>query len=221
MLHRRLPIVAASLLLLGSITMGCTAATGPIVTGPEPQAPCAGARMADHRYVTSISANGRYFEDQQREPLLILGDSPWAGLTRWSPQQAELYFADREANGFNASIMSLIGARENGGPGDDGRTFDGILPFDRGDITRWNEPYWLRVDEYLRSACAHGNTVFLYPIDGWNVKGAFGNATLEDARRYGSMVATRYRDFPNIVWMTGGDHFPRDTPVPGQLASRA
>ena len=111
--------------------------------------------------------------------------------------------------------MSLIGARENGGPGDDGRTFDGILPFDRGDITRWNEPYWLRVDEYLRSACTHGNTVFLYPIDGWNVKGAFGNATLEDARRYGSMVATRYRDFPNIMWMTGGDHFPRDTPVPG------
>ena len=26
------------------------------------------------------------------------------------------------------------------------------------------------------------------------------------------MVATRYRNFPNIVWMTGGDHFPQDAP---------
>ena len=168
--------------------------------------------MGEHSYVTAVSADGRYFEDQHGAPLLVFGDSPWAGPVRWSPPQAEHYFANREAHGFNASIVSLIGSRANGGPGDDGRTADGILPFVDGDVTRWNEPYWQRLDDLVRAACAHGNTLFLYPIDGWTVSTVFRGASLEDARRFGEMVAERYARFPNIVWMTGGDHFPSDLP---------
>jgi hypothetical protein len=197
-------------LIVGAGTVACAAAPAPTVT--QPQAACDEARTQEHRYVSAIDPSSRYFTDQHGSPLLVFGDSPWAGMVRWSPEQAELYFADREARGFNASTVSLIGASENGGPDDDGRTYDGLLPFDGGDVTRWNEPYWQRVDEYVRSACAHGNTLFLYPIDGWSVSKAFRNATLEDAHRYGAMVAARYARFPNIVWMTGGDHFPSDLP---------
>jgi hypothetical protein len=136
----------------------------------------------------------------------VFGDSPWAGLIRWSPEQAELYFANREAPAFNSSIVSLIGAPDNGGPGEDGRMFDGILPFDRGAIARWNEPHWQRVDEYVRLARAHGNTLFLYPIDGWNVSNVFQGATLDVACRYGAMVAERYARFPNIVLGRVGAH---------------
>ncbi|HYH30039.1 MAG TPA: DUF4038 domain-containing protein [Pseudonocardia sp.] len=168
--------------------------------------------MREHRYVTSVSSNGRYFTDQHGEPVFVFGDSPWAGLVRWSPEQAERYFAAREAQGFNASIISLIGSRANGGPGDDGRTHDGIAPFEGGDVTRWNEAYWSRVDVYVRSACAHGNTLFLYPIDGWTAGTVFRDATPEQAHRYGAMVAERYADLPNIVWLTGGDYFPYDNP---------
>jgi uncharacterized protein DUF4038/collagenase-like protein with putative collagen-binding domain len=206
-----LAVVVVVLFGVGSTSCG-SGASGPVVTDPQPQASCDEAKMGEHRYVTSVGPSGRYFEDQHGAPMLVYGDSPWAGMTRWSPQQAELYFADREASGFNASIISLVGAAANGGPDDEGRTFDGLLPFDRGDITRWNEPYWRRVDEYVRMACAHGNTLFLYPIDGWTVSKAFQYATLEDARRYGEMVAARYARFPNIVWMTGGDHFPGNPP---------
>ena len=182
----------------------------PIVASPEPRASCDGGEVDEHAYVSGIDPSGRFFTDQRGAPLLVFGDSPWAGMVRWSPEEAERYFADREARGFNASIVSLVGARANGGPGDDGRTFDGLLPFDGSDVTRWNEPYWQRVDEVVRSACAHGNTLFLYPIDGWTAGTAFGDATGEDAYRYGVMVAERYARFPNIVWMTGGDHFPHD-----------
>ena len=166
--------------------------------------------MQDHRYVSAVEPSGRYFTDQHGDPLLVFGDSPWAGMVRWSPDQAELYFADREAQGFNASIISLVGAVDNGGPGDDGRTYDGLLPFEGGDVTRWNEAYWQRVDEYVRAACTHGNTLFLYPVDGWAVSKVFRTASREDARRFGEMVASRYARYPNIVWMTGGDHFPND-----------
>jgi hypothetical protein len=211
---RRCSLVLAALVLLSGVAAAscAPAGSGPIVASPEPQASCDGAGMREHSYVTSVAANGRYFEDQHGAPIFVFGDSPWAGPVRWSPEQAELYFANREANGFNASIVSLLGSRANGGPADDGATFDGILPFEDGDVTRWNAAYWDRMDTYVRAACAHGNTLFLYPIDGWTVSTVFRDVGFEDAHRYGAMVAERYARFPNIVWMTGGDHFPGVAP---------
>ncbi|AUM19228.1 DUF4038 domain-containing protein [Rhodococcus ruber] len=171
-------------------------------------APCSGPDSADRRYITTISPDGRYFEDQYGDPVLVRGDSPWSGLVDWSPEQAELYFADRAARGFNASIISAIGAPGNGGPSDQGATFDGIEPFVDGDITAWNEPYWARLDEYFRIACRHGNTLFLYPVDGWNLSDVFASATPQQAFVYGRMFAQRYARFPNLVWLTGGDYSP-------------
>ena len=76
MLHRRLTAITASLLVLLVVSCGAPAGPGPVVTDPEPQAPCAEARMAENSYLTSVSANGRYFEDQRGNPLLVFGDSP-------------------------------------------------------------------------------------------------------------------------------------------------
>ena len=50
-------------------------------------------------------------------------------MTDLSPAQAELYFRNRRKHGFNAAIVSLVGAEANGGPSDDGGTFDGLNPF--------------------------------------------------------------------------------------------
>jgi hypothetical protein len=79
-------------------------------------------------FLTSVSPDGRYFLDQYGKPLLVEGDSPWALMTRLSPPQARRWFTDRERQGFNAAIVSLIGATANGAPSDDGATFDGLLP---------------------------------------------------------------------------------------------
>jgi hypothetical protein len=159
-------------------------------------------------FVTSVSPDGRYFLDQHGRPLLLHGDSPWALMTRLSPRQARRWFADRQRQGFNAAIVSLIGATANGAPSDDGATFDGLLPFVDGDILRWQEPYWRRVTAYLRLAADHGITVMLYPIDGWTVGHSFVPTSVEQCRRYGAKVAERFRDLPNIVWMAGGDYVP-------------
>src|SRR5215216_3347146 len=134
-------------------------------------------------FVTSVSPDGRYFLDQHGRPLLLHGDSPWALMTRLSPRQARRWFADRQRQGFNAAIVSLIGATANGAPSDDGATFDGLLPFVDGDILRWQEPYWRRVTAYLRLAADHGITVMLYPIDGWTVGHSFVPTSVEQCRR--------------------------------------
>src|SRR6516165_10506705 len=95
-------------------------------------------------YVTYVSPNGRYFLDQYRKPILVKGDSPWALMTKVSSVQAKLWFKNRQEHGFNAAIVSLIGSVNNGGPSDDGSTFDGLLPFIDGNILNWQEPYWRR-----------------------------------------------------------------------------
>jgi len=159
-------------------------------------------------FVTSVGPGGRYFLDQYGKPLLLRGDSPWALMTRLSPQQAGLWFADRQNQGFNAAIVSLVGATKNGGPSDDGATFDGLPPFVDGQVLQWQEPYWERVTAYLRMAAEHGITVMLYPIDGWAIGHSFVPRSTGQCRQYGGKVAERFRDLPNIVWVSGGDYFP-------------
>lgn len=159
-------------------------------------------------FITSVSADGRYLVDQYGEPFLVKGDSPWALMTRLSPQQADSWFTDRERKGFNAAIVSLIGATANGGPNDDGTTFDGLNPFVAGNILTWQEPYWNRVTRYLELAAQHGITVMLYPVDGWTIGHSFVPKSIQQCHQFGAMVAKRFRQLPNIVWMSGGDYFP-------------
>ena len=69
-------------------------AASPFAPLPEP-GPGRPATPEGPPFVTSVSANGRYFLDQYGRPLLLKGDSPWALMTRLSPEQARLWFADR------------------------------------------------------------------------------------------------------------------------------
>jgi hypothetical protein len=179
---------------------------GPSAPWPEP-APGRRPTLQGPPFLTSVSANGRYFLDQYGRPLLLKGDSPWALMTRLSPGQARRWFADRQRQGFNAAIVSLVGATANGAPSDDGATFDGLVPFVDGDILRWQEPYWQRVTAFLQLAADHGITVLLYPIDGWTIGRSFVPRSIDQCHRYGGKVAQRFRDLPNIVWMSGGDYW--------------
>jgi hypothetical protein len=179
-----------------------------VVASAVPSPPATSAPAGEHRYLTRVSDDGRYFLDQTGDPYLVRGDSPWSLLTDVAPEDAERYFENREATGFNAAIVSLVGAVANGAPSDDGSTFDGLLPFVAGDVTRWNEPYWQRVDSYVQMAADHGITLFVYPMDGWNITRVFADVSLDESARYGTMVAQRFARFSNIVWMVGGDYFP-------------
>jgi hypothetical protein len=230
--RRRPAVLALALVLLvggvgGSLVLwrrqhsgqasGIPAERSSDISAPWPTPSVPGTpRPAGRRFVTSVSADGRHFRDQYGDPLLVHGDSPWSLMTDLSPSQAELYFRNRQEHGFNAAIISLIGAVANGGPADDGTTFDGLGPFVDGDVTRWQEPYWDRVTHYLALAADHGITAFLYPIDGWTIGHAFKPHSIEQCQAYGAMVAERFRDLHNIVWMSGGDYFPRtDQPALG------
>jgi hypothetical protein len=185
--------------------------------GPAPSArPSPATQATGPSFVTAVSDDGRYLVDQYGKPLLVRGDSPWALMTKVSPAQAAQWFADRQRNGYNAAIVSLIGAEANGGPSDDGSTYDALKPFVDDDLLRWNEPYWARVESYLRMAGQHGITVMLYPIDGWTIDKAVRPTSIAQCHEFGTKLAERFGDLPNIVWMAGGDYFPAtDDPARG------
>ncbi len=172
--------------------------------------------VASHKYVVGASANGRYFVDQDGSPILIRGDSPWSMFIKLSASEVDTYLANRLTYGVNTLLLSMIGSTGNGGPNDNGATYDGVLPFTGGDPTVFNSTYWARMDSYIGKCRDAGITLMIYPIDGWTtLNGCLfdtDNVTTTQAQAYGNALATRYLSYPNIIWSFGGDYF-ETTPI--------
>lgn len=156
-------------------------------------------------YPLKASVNRRYLVDQDGKPFLLMGDSPQALIANLSEADADMYFADREANGFNAAWVNLLCGTYTGGR-PDASTYDGIVPFTTaGDISTPNASYFARVDDMLRLAARHGIVVVLDPAEtGSFLSVLLGNGVAK-SHDYGRYLGTRYRDFDNIIWMSGND----------------
>ncbi len=182
-------------------------------------------------YPLKISANGRYLVDRNDAPFLITGDNPHALIGMGSTEDAESYFADRQAHGFNAVWMNLLVASPAYYDSrDDGSTPDGIRPFTgyiaggansaHYDLTKPNEAYFARVDDMLTAAANHGLVVFLDPIDTCCTAAparakwlqTLINNGVTAAGAYGRYVGERYKRFDNIVWLFGDDFNTWRTP---------
>jgi hypothetical protein len=200
------PGVAAGVAVVLVTGSGTAVAPAAVVSGQE----------SGYRYVTGISANGRYFTDQSGLPILVRGESPWAMFTDLSPSQMDTYLANRASYGCNLMLVSMIGSVTNGGPADTGATYDGVLPFTGGNPTVFNETYWSRMDSYIAKARDLGITLMIYPMDGWNTAFASvvfdpGSVSNAQCQTYGETLAERYLDYPNIIWAFGGDYNENST----------
>ncbi len=156
-------------------------------------------------YPLKIGPTGRYLVDRDGRPFLIVGDSPQALIADLTPKQADRFFADRQAAGFNSMWINLLCDDYTGGRAD-GATYDGIAPFTKpGDLSTPNPAYFARADEVIRLAAKHNLVVFLDPIEtgGW-LKVLRANGTAK-AYAYGRYLGLRYRGYPNIVWLNGND----------------
>ena len=171
-----------------------------------PQSPHAPARLYPRTaYPLKSSVNHRYLVDQDNVPFLMMGDSPQGLIANLSESEAEMFFADREANGFNAVWVNLLCGTYTGGR-PDGSTYDGIVPFTTAmDLATPNPSYFTRVDHMLDLAARHGIVVVLDPAEtGSFLSVLLGNGVTK-SRDYGRYLGTRYRDVDNIVWMSGND----------------
>jgi len=169
-------------------------------------------------YPLKKSPNGRYLVDQSNTPCLLLGESPQALIVNLTTNDAELFFTNRAGHGFNTAWVNLLCATYTGGRAD-ASTLDGILPFTTNvpstssyDLTNPNEAYFARVDQMINLAAQSGIQVLLDPAE----TGSFLSVMLDNGsnrcRAYGQYLGNRYKNFPNIIWMSGNDFQTWRTP---------
>lgn len=163
-----------------------------------------------------VSSNHRTLEDQKGAPFLIVGDTPQGLMGRLTEADADRYFADREAHGFNT--MGWIDATCAGADyptnayattPDGIRPFTGFLPgggdYTHYDLRKPNETYFARLDRMIELAANHHLAVFLNPIEtiGWLATLRINGA--DAAFTYGQYLGKRYRRFDNLMWINGND----------------
>jgi hypothetical protein len=166
-----------------------------------------GARItgAASAYPLKVAANGRYLVDPNGTPFLIAGDSPQALMVNLTEQDAEWFFANRAAHGFNAVWINLLCRKGTGGRAD-GSTYDGLLPFQiPDDFATPNEAYFARCDRMIRLAEKHHLLVILDPAETIDhLKPMLKNGS-EKCREFGRYLGSRYQDYDNLLWMHGND----------------
>jgi hypothetical protein len=167
-------------------------------------------------YPLKLSENHRYLIDQNGTPFLMVGDTPQGLMGRLTEQDAEYYFADREAHGFNTLGWIDVACAGNDYPTNkDAVTPDGIKPFTayvaggadytHYDLSKPNEAYFVRLDHILQLATNHHLFVFLDPIETIGWLPALRNNGMKAAYAYGQFIGSRYKRFSNLAWLNGND----------------
>jgi len=155
-----------------------------------------------------VSANGRYFETTDGKPFFWLGDTGWLLFTRLTREETEQYLTDRQQKGFNViQVMVLPGVTSANIYGDSALVAKNVShPLTTPDAqftdtTQYD--YWDHIDFVIAKAAEKGLYMALVPVWGSPVKA--GLVTEKEATAYASFLAKRYKDYPNVIWMNGGD----------------
>lgn len=173
----------------------------------------AGAQAA---YPLKLSENHRYLIDQHGKPFLMVGDTPQGLMGRLTEQDAEYYFADREAHGFNTlGWIDVMCAGNDYKWNKDAVTPDGIKPFTgyvaggtdftHYDLSKPNEAYFTRLDHIIQLAARHHLLVFIDPIETIGWLPALRNNGMKAAYAYGQYLGNRYKGYNNVAWINGND----------------
>ena len=167
-----------------------------------------------------VSSDGHALVKEVGTPFFWLGDTAWNYFARLSASEAERYLDDRVAKRFTVIQAHLLPSMLQT------RHVHGQTAFLNGDFDQPNPAYWQHVDTLMQLATQRGLYVAVAPV--WcrtYVEPANGtdgpDVVLTDpgkAYRYGRFVGSRYRAYPNLIWMLGGDRLPTRHGVYRQLA---
>jgi Protein of unknown function (DUF4038)/Putative collagen-binding domain of a collagenase len=171
---------------------------------------------AQAAYPLKLSDNHRYLVDQNGKPFFMVGDTPQGLMGRLTEQDADYYFADREAHGFNTlGWIDVMCAGNDYPTNKDAVTPDGIKPFTgyvaggtdfrHYDLSKPNEAYFTRLDHIVQLAAKHHLLVFIDPIETIGWLPALRNNGMKAAYAYGQYLGNRYKGYTNLAWLNGND----------------
>jgi hypothetical protein len=155
-----------------------------------------------------ISPNGRYFADKNGTPFFWLGDTAWPLFAQYSKTQAEAYLCNRGEKGFTV-IQGVLAWGHGTGLESNVPLANaaGDKPWRDDNPSTPNDAYFRHVDYLVEFAEKQGLILAMLPAWGYYVIEAKVVNTL-NARAYGKWLGARYRNAPNVVWVSGGDRIP-------------
>jgi len=152
-----------------------------------------------------VSTNGHSLQYEDGTAFFWLGDTAWELFHRLRIDEITTYLDNRQSKGFNviqaAVLAEMDGLRKPNQYGD--------VPLLNLDPTRPNEKYFQLVDTVVKIAINRGLYIGLLPTWGDKVTKLWGEGPVvfnaENAYTYGLWISKRYKNYPNIIWILGGD----------------
>jgi hypothetical protein len=148
-----------------------------------------------------VTDNHRFLQHENGTPFFWLGDTGWLASSRLTRDGMDYYFKSCKNAGFNVVQVSVLHDipfyNVYGKPalpyGFDFRKV-GVSP---------EYGYWDHLDYMVESAAKQG--IYIAIVCVWGGPVNAGKMSEQDAAKYGTFLANRYKDKPNIIWVIGGD----------------
>lgn len=152
-----------------------------------------------------VSENCRFIIHENGEPFLYFGDTAWELFHRLTEQDIDRYFDNRVKKGF--TVIQAVILPELDGINTADR--NGNKPLLNNNPETPNELYFKWIDKIIHKAAMKGLYIGLLPTwgDKVDLQGGIGPVLFDEinAAIYGSFLGKRYKDYPNIIWINGGD----------------
>ena len=157
-----------------------------------------------------VSENGRYFVDQQGDPVFWLGTTQWQLFREYTLEEAEVILESARSKGFAFVQVMLMGV----GDGTQANAHGEKPWIDDNPLTP-NEAYFRNVDAVVQMARGRDVAISMTLYH----QRYRASITVEKARAWARWVAQRYREAPNIVWSMTPEAKQEFVPVLRELAA--
>ena len=152
-----------------------------------------------------VSDNGRSLMHENGIPFFWMGDTAWELFHRLSLEETETYLEDRRSKGF--TVIQAVILKELGNIAEPNK--NGLVVLHDNDPLKPDERFFEYLDSVIRMAAEKGLYIGLLPTWGDKVDRQWGNGPVifdsDNAWEYGRWLGRRYKDYPNIIWINGGD----------------
>ena len=146
-----------------------------------------------------VSDNQRFLQHADGTPFFLLGETAWLMPQRLNREEVNYYLERVHAADYNFVQVQVLNAVPSVNTyGQMSSTADWEMPSSTDCYG-----YWEHMDYIISEAERRGIYVGMVCIWGGLVKA--GKLTVQQAKRYGTFLANRYKNRPNIIWIIGGD----------------
>lgn len=148
-----------------------------------------------------VSEEHRYLKHENGAPFFWLGETGWLMPERLNREEVPYYLECCKNAGYNVVQVQTL----NGVPS---MNFYGQYSMTEGfDFSHIDRKgvygYWDHMDYIIRTAERYG--IYIGMVCIWGTPVSQGLMDVKEAQAYGTFLAERYKDAPNIIWIIGGN----------------